>query len=47
MDLAYVGERSAMAQKPRTLVCFICGREYGTKSLEIHIKSCAKKWDNE
>jgi len=33
--------------KPRTLVCYICGREFGTASLEIHLKSCKKKWDNE
>lgn len=33
--------------RPRTLVCYICGREFGTASLEIHLKSCRKKWDNE
>jgi len=33
--------------KPKALVCYICGREYGTRSLEIHIKTCAKKWDVE
>ena len=26
------------------MVCYICGREYGTKSLGFHIKSCQKKW---
>jgi hypothetical protein len=29
---------------PRTLVCYICGREYGTRSLGIHLKTCIKKW---
>ena len=35
------------ANRPRSLVCYICGREYGTKSLGIHLKSCIKKWDIE
>ena len=34
-------------QKPKSLVCYICGREFGTASLEIHLKSCKKKWENE
>jgi hypothetical protein len=25
-------------------MCYICGREYGTASLEIHLKVCKKKW---
>jgi len=25
-------------------VCYICGREYGTKSIEIHEPQCLKKW---
>ena len=33
--------------KPKALMCYICGREYGTASLDIHIKSCEKKWENE
>lgn len=28
---------------PKTLMCFICGRHFGTKSLKFHIKSCYKK----
>ena len=28
-------------------MCYICGREYGTASLEIHLRTCKKKWDNE
>ena len=35
------------AQRPRALMCYICGREYGTTSLEIHLKTCKKKWDVE
>ena len=35
------------AARPKALMCYICGREYGTASLEIHIKTCKKKWDIE
>lgn len=30
--------------KPRTVVCYICGREFGTKSISIHEPQCLKKW---
>lgn len=30
--------------KPRSLICYICGREFGTKSLAIHLKTCEQKW---
>lgn len=33
--------------RPKAIMCFICGREYGTTSLKIHIKSCEKKWNIE
>ena len=36
-----------MKKVPKTLICYICGREYGTSSLEIHLKSCKKKWEQE
>lgn len=32
--------------KPKTVVCYICGREFGTKSIDIHIKACKKKWED-
>jgi len=28
-------------------MCYICGREYGTASIDIHLKSCSKKWEME
>ena len=34
-----------LAKRPKTLLWYICGREYGTTSLEIHIKTCIKKWE--
>ncbi|XP_033124109.1 zinc finger protein 474-like isoform X2 [Anneissia japonica] len=30
--------------QPRTVICYICGREFGTKSLPIHEPQCLKKW---
>lgn len=33
--------------RPKALMCYICGREFGTKSLEIHIKTCKKKFELE
>lgn len=29
--------------KPRALMCFVCGREFGTASLEIHMRQCISK----
>jgi hypothetical protein len=34
-------------QRPKALVCYICGRQYGTSSLGIHIKACQKSWEVE
>lgn len=28
-------------------MCYICGREFGTASLEIHLKTCKKKFEAE
>ena len=33
-----------MFRKPPSVVCYICGREYGTKSIAIHEPQCLKKW---
>ncbi|NXH52593.1 ZN474 protein, partial [Rhabdornis inornatus] len=32
---------------PPTVICYICGREYGTKSISIHEPQCLKKWHQE
>ena len=29
---------------PKAVICYICGRGYGTKSIPIHLKACKKKW---
>ncbi len=33
--------------KPAAVVCYICGREYGTKSISIHEPQCIKRWHQE
>jgi len=33
--------------KPKLLVCYICGHEYGAHSLEIHLKCCKKRWEEQ
>ena len=38
---------SKVPLKPPTVVCYICGREYGTKSISIHEPQCFKKWKTE
>ncbi len=35
------------ALRPKALMCYICGREYGTASLDIHLRNCQKKWEVE
>ena len=35
------------SKRPKSVVCYICGREYGTRSIQIHLKTCKKKWEIE
>ncbi|XP_012666944.1 zinc finger protein 474 [Otolemur garnettii] len=35
---------SGVSARPRTLICYICGREFGTLSLPIHEPKCLEKW---
>jgi hypothetical protein len=37
-------KKPAMIRRPKSITCYICGRQYGTRSLGIHIKTCKKKW---
>ena len=30
---------------PPGIVCYICGRKYGTKSIDIHQTQCAELWE--
>lgn len=34
----------AAIRRPATVVCYICGREFGTKSISIHEPQCLQKW---
>ncbi|CAG5124678.1 unnamed protein product [Candidula unifasciata] len=36
--------REASPQRARTVVCYICGREFGSKSISIHEPQCLEKW---
>ena len=38
-------QKRAPGQRPRGLICPLCGREYGTASLQIHMKSCRQKFE--
>lgn len=40
------GASAAEKQKPCFLSCYICGREFGKTSLEIHLKTCKIKFLN-
>ncbi|KAH9502846.1 hypothetical protein Btru_074613 [Bulinus truncatus] len=33
-----------VSRRPPTVICYICGREYGTASISIHEKQCLAKW---
>ena len=33
--------------RPQTVVCYICGREFGSRSLGIHEPQCLRKWHQE
>ena len=47
MDAPNGGGGNKPVLRPIALMCYLCGREYGTKSLTIHIKTCVKKWEME
>ena len=33
------------AMPPSFVTCYICGREFGTRSISIHVPKCAAKWE--
>ncbi|XP_051645429.1 zinc finger protein 474 [Manacus candei] len=39
--------QAKVIKRPPTVICYICGREYGTKSISIHEPQCLKKWHQE
>ncbi|KAG8225547.1 hypothetical protein J437_LFUL002063 [Ladona fulva] len=44
-----VSPRPAQGQpsRPPTVPCYLCGRQFGTKSIAIHEPQCLKKWRSE
>ena len=38
---------SRSPKNPPGIVCYICGRKYGTTSFDIHVKQCAEMWDKQ
>ncbi|XP_048358820.1 zinc finger protein 474 [Sphaerodactylus townsendi] len=39
-----VVDKIPIIRRPPTVICYICSREYGTKSISIHEPQCLKKW---
>lgn len=33
--------------KPETVLCYICGREFGSYSINVHERQCAKRWEKQ
>ena len=42
-----VKEKRLPGQRPRMLVCPLCGREFGSMSLNIHMKTCKEKFERQ
>ncbi|XP_075596685.1 zinc finger protein 475 isoform X1 [Balearica regulorum gibbericeps] len=42
-----VSDKAQVIRHPPAVLCYICGREYGTKSISIHEPQCLKKWHQE
>ena len=39
--------KSSFQSVTMPVMCYICGREFGSASIGIHIPQCEKKWNNE
>ena len=38
------GRNASPQRGPKTVICYICGREFGSKSIGIHEPQCLEKW---
>lgn len=47
VEMAPIESKVKSAKGPRTLTCYICGREFGTASLPLHEPKCLEKWERE
>lgn len=43
MDIG-ASSNKPLASGPKTRVCYICGRQYGVHSYDIHLKQCKELW---
>lgn len=41
---AYSNQQPSIPKEPVYVICYICGRKYGTKSIAIHEPQCLEKW---
>jgi len=32
-------------KRPPGFYCYVCGKEFGSSSLRLHVKSCVKQWE--
>uniref|UniRef100_A0AC34R815 Zinc finger protein 474 n=1 Tax=Panagrolaimus sp. JU765 TaxID=591449 RepID=A0AC34R815_9BILA len=46
MDNLTPGRPRATKPSP-TVYCYICGRQFGSKSIDIHVPQCLNKWHAE
>ncbi|XP_023242101.1 zinc finger protein 474-like isoform X1 [Centruroides sculpturatus] len=46
-DTAVTVEDSGGSKGPRALICYICGRPFGSKSLPLHEPHCLERWKRE
>ena len=44
-DTGHSDQQPAAAMPPSFVTCYICGREFGTRSIGIHVPKCAAKWE--
>lgn len=33
------------AKRPKAIVCYVCGQQFGTASIGIHVPRCIDKWE--
>ena len=38
-------EKVKVARRPKTIICYVCGQQFGTASIGIHVKRCIDKWE--
>jgi len=44
--MAFSGGKEFVA-KPQGILCYICGKEYESASIEMHLKTCKNNWEDE